>query len=58
MTDAVDNDEQIKYKALLESTKAIPWKLDWVTKQFTYIGPQIEELLGGLNQAGCMLVIG
>ena len=46
MTDAVDNDEQIKYKALLESTKAIPWKLDWATKQFTYIGPQIEELLG------------
>ena len=46
MTDAVDNDEQIKYKALLESTKAIPWKLDWATKQFTYIGPQIETLLG------------
>jgi diguanylate cyclase (GGDEF)-like protein/PAS domain S-box-containing protein len=46
MTDVVDNDEQIKYKALLESTKAIPWKLDWATKQFTYIGPQIEELLG------------
>lgn len=46
MTDVVDNDEQIKYKALLESTKAIPWKLDWVTKEFTYIGPQIEALLG------------
>ncbi|MDI1361506.1 sensor domain-containing diguanylate cyclase [Methylotenera sp.] len=46
MTDVIDNDEQIKYKALLESTKAIPWKLDWATKQFTYIGPQIEELLG------------
>jgi diguanylate cyclase (GGDEF)-like protein/PAS domain S-box-containing protein len=34
------------YKTLLESTKAIPWKLDWETKQFTYIGPQIESLLG------------
>lgn len=34
------------YKTLLESTKAIPWKLDWATKTFTYIGPQIESLLG------------
>jgi len=31
---------------LLESTKAIPWKLDWDSMQFTYIGPQIEALLG------------
>lgn len=34
------------YKTLLESTKAIPWKIDWASKQFTYIGPQIEPLLG------------
>lgn len=34
------------YKTLLESTKAIPWKIDWNTMQFAYIGPQIEELLG------------
>lgn len=34
------------YKTLLESTKAIPWKIDWSTKQFAYIGPQIESLLG------------
>ncbi len=34
------------YKTLLESTKAIPWKIDWATKRFTYIGPQIETLLG------------
>src|SRR5690606_41090724 len=34
------------YKTLLESTKAIPWKIDWSTKKFKYIGPQIEELLG------------
>lgn len=34
------------YKTLLESTKAIPWKVDWVTLQFSYIGPQIETLLG------------
>lgn len=34
------------YKTLLESTKAIPWKIDWKTMQFSYIGPQIESLLG------------
>lgn len=34
------------YKTLLESTKAIPWKIDWATMQFVYIGPQIEPLLG------------
>ncbi|WP_317930086.1 sensor domain-containing diguanylate cyclase [Halioxenophilus sp. WMMB6] len=40
------NDQDNPYKILLESTKAIPWKLNWVTKQFEYIGPQIEKLLG------------
>ncbi|MDR6490365.1 diguanylate cyclase (GGDEF)-like protein/PAS domain S-box-containing protein [Paraburkholderia terricola] len=34
------------YRTLLESTKAIPWKIDWATMQFAYIGPQIEALLG------------
>lgn len=34
------------YKTLLESTKAIPWKIDWASAQFTYIGPQIEKVLG------------
>jgi diguanylate cyclase (GGDEF)-like protein/PAS domain S-box-containing protein len=34
------------YKTLLESTKAIPWKIEWATMQFAYIGPQIEPLLG------------
>jgi diguanylate cyclase (GGDEF)-like protein/PAS domain S-box-containing protein len=34
------------YKTLLESTKAIPWRIDWKTMQFTYIGPQIEGVLG------------
>jgi diguanylate cyclase (GGDEF)-like protein/PAS domain S-box-containing protein len=38
--------ESAVYKTLLESTKAIPWRIDWATQQFTYIGPQIEELLG------------
>jgi diguanylate cyclase (GGDEF)-like protein/PAS domain S-box-containing protein len=34
------------YKTLLESTRAIPWKIDWSTQRFAYVGPQIEELLG------------
>jgi diguanylate cyclase (GGDEF)-like protein/PAS domain S-box-containing protein len=34
------------YKTLLESTKAIPWKIVWGSLRFAYIGPQIEELLG------------
>lgn len=34
------------YRTLLESTKAIPWKIDWASMRFAYIGPQIEALLG------------
>ncbi len=34
------------YKSILESTKAVPWKVDWVTKGLLYLGPQIEDLLG------------
>ncbi|QXI25975.1 sensor domain-containing diguanylate cyclase [Pseudomonas vanderleydeniana] len=34
------------YKTLLESTRAIPWRIDWKTLTFSYIGPQIESLLG------------
>lgn len=39
-------DDPSVYKTLLESTKAIPWKIDWSTLTFAYIGPQIEALLG------------
>ena len=48
MTDAVSQMEPTDdvYKTLLESTKAIPWKIDWSSMTFAYIGPQIEELLG------------
>ena len=38
-----DNDV---YRTLVESTRAIPWTIDWATMTFTYIGPQIEALLG------------
>jgi diguanylate cyclase (GGDEF)-like protein/PAS domain S-box-containing protein len=34
------------YKTLLESTNAIPWKIEWATLRFSYIGPQIESVLG------------
>jgi diguanylate cyclase (GGDEF)-like protein/PAS domain S-box-containing protein len=40
------DDDSAVYRTLLESTKAIPWKIDWATMAFTYIGPQIEALLG------------
>ena len=42
----VEGVDSAVYKTLLESTKAIPWKIDWATMQFAYIGPQIEALLG------------
>ncbi|WP_323813090.1 sensor domain-containing diguanylate cyclase [Cellvibrio sp. NN19] len=45
MSTRLEDDPSV-YKTLLESTKAIPWKIDWSTLTFAYIGPQIEELLG------------
>ena len=39
------------YKTLLESTKAIPWRIDWQSMTFSYIGPQIETLLGWTPQS-------
>jgi len=43
---AADGDDSRVYRTLLESTRAIPWRIDWATMRFTYIGPQIEALLG------------
>lgn len=43
---AIANVDPAVYKTLLESTRAIPWKIDWRTMAFAYIGPQIEPLLG------------
>lgn len=43
--------DSVVYKTLLESTHAIPWKIDWATMQFAYIGPQIETLLGWSQQS-------
>lgn len=44
--DPVACDDPGVYRTLLESTRAIPWRIDWSTMRFTYIGPQIEALLG------------
>lgn len=44
MQDAPSDDAV--YKTLLESTRAIPWRIDWKSMTFSYIGPQIETLLG------------
>lgn len=46
MIDSNMQDDSTVYKTLLESTKAIPWKIEWHSMSFTYIGPQIEPLLG------------
>jgi len=43
--DNIETDNAV-YKTLLESTRAIPWKIELSTMKFTYIGPQIEALLG------------
>ncbi|MDQ0010256.1 diguanylate cyclase (GGDEF)-like protein/PAS domain S-box-containing protein [Luteibacter jiangsuensis] len=49
--DIIREDDIGVYKTLLESTRAIPWKIDWETLRFAYIGPQIEELLGWAPQS-------
>lgn len=46
ITEKMEDEDSTVYKTLLESTKAIPWKIDLATMAFTYIGPQIEPLLG------------
>lgn len=45
MQENIEPDSAV-YKTLLESTQAIPWKIDWKTLRFAYIGPQIEKVLG------------
>lgn len=39
-------EEQALYKTLVETTLAIPWKIDWQTQRFVYIGAQLEHMLG------------
>ena len=39
-------DQDDIYRTLLESTQAIPWKIDWASQRYVYVAPQIEALLG------------
>ncbi|MCP3941658.1 MAG: response regulator [Desulfobacteraceae bacterium] len=40
------NDNQILYKSLLESSKAVTYEVDLDSLEFTYISPQIFEITG------------
>jgi diguanylate cyclase (GGDEF)-like protein/PAS domain S-box-containing protein len=40
------NQDDAVYRTLIESTHAIPWKIEWTSQTFSYIGPQIEKVLG------------
>src|SRR5438093_6983063 len=42
---AVRQTEQ-QLRRLLETLNVVPWEADAVTWQFTYVGPQVEKLLG------------
>jgi PAS domain S-box-containing protein len=35
-----------KYRSLIESTKTVPWVMDVSSMGFTYMGQQVEDLLG------------
>jgi PAS domain S-box-containing protein len=39
-------DREKQFRTLLESTNALPWELDLSTNRFTYVGPQVEKILG------------
>ena len=41
------------YQRLVETVRAIPWELDPVDWRFTYIGPQVTQLLGYSVLNGC-----
>ncbi len=39
-------ERQETMRAVLETTRAVPWQADACSLQITFIGPQVEELLG------------
>src|SRR5437016_5121054 len=39
-------ESEARLRFLLESTHAIPWVADAQSQRFTYVGPQVSELLG------------
>ncbi len=36
----------LEYRKLLESSSAIPWRLEWPSLRFSYMGPQVKVMLG------------
>ncbi len=42
----ISSNSEARFRALVESARAIPWELDLSTWRFTYVGPQAENLLG------------
>jgi len=40
------NENWERYRRLVESSRAIPWEMDLSTWRYTYIGPQIESVVG------------
>ncbi len=41
------------YQRLVETVRAIPWELDPADWRFTYLGPQLTELLGYTHNGDC-----
>ncbi|MDT8316925.1 MAG: PAS domain S-box protein [bacterium] len=39
-------ESEAKYRSLVESANTVPWKMDLKTGEFTYIGRQVENILG------------
>ena len=39
-------ENEARYRALVESSKAVAWEVDLATRRFTYIGPRVKDLLG------------
>jgi PAS domain S-box-containing protein len=44
-----------RFRKLVETTGVIPFEFDLTTKQFSYLGPQAEVLLGESLRTGCSL---
>ncbi len=45
-TNTVLQENEAHYRNLLESTSAIPWEADLSCSHFSYVGPQVVDLLG------------
>ncbi len=46
LAEFASKESAVNYRSLVESTNAVLWKLNLATGQFTYIGKQVETLLG------------